>query len=102
MYCRIEHDGTAIVVEEDDPRLLGQVVAEELHCRVRANAVLAPHVTGLFPQNRDALQIGCIDELLDCGEVILRTDPDDLQDLFVVSSELLDVWGVPQTGRSIG
>ena len=62
---------------------------------------MSPDVACLFPQDRDGLKVGGIDEVLDGFKVFLGADAYNLEDLLVVSSELLDVRGVPQTGRSI-
>ena len=69
--CRIKDHGAAVVIEEDDAGLFGQVIAIELHGRVGADVIQAPDVARLFPQNRDGFKVRGTDELLYTFEIFL-------------------------------
>jgi hypothetical protein len=66
-------------------------MAEELHRGVGANIVHPPEITALLPQDRHGRQVGTANKLLDTLKVFLRSNTDNLQDILVISSELLDV-----------
>lgn len=43
-----------------------------------------------------------MEKILNSGKVVIRSNADDLNGVFMVPSELLDVWRMAQTGDSIG
>ena len=77
-------------------------MAVQLHRRVDTNALDRPNVAGWFPQHWDRFNAGVIEEILSVLKVVLGSDANYLENVFVVSSELLDVGAVAPTGRSMG
>ena len=88
---RIADELSALVVEEDDARLFREVEAVQLHRRVVADILEAPQVAAAFPKHRGVGHAGLVEEVLYSLKVILGANANDLYELCVVSSELLDV-----------
>ena len=88
---RIEHYLATFAVEEEDTRLLSEVVTVELHRRIVADVLKPPDVPAGFPQHRCVPHCSLLEELLDCLKIVLRSDADHLDNIAVLSSKLLDV-----------
>lgn len=77
-------------------------MAGQLQGRWRTDLGDTPDVARTFPHHRDRLHARVIEELPGIFEVILGPHTDDLDDVFVLSSELLEVGGLAPTRNSTG
>lgn len=81
-----------------------EVKAEELHRGVGSDVLQVPDVATLFPQHCDlpsGVQAGIAQEVLCFFEVVLGTEANDLDSVFVIESELLYVGGMAPASRSM-